>query len=230
MKKFLLEYAKIIAYTLMGLIFAYASFYFLINLYHQKELQNTINVEVAKQSQYIGINEKISQVKQNIQQFQSNRYKGPIEVHQLLAIQGRMELCVRQFQNDTFVNLGKKTVLNVQDVNEFQLSYQNEILNNCVVEQLYDLSIRGEGAKYPIPSLQAIAPFVRLDINNLLSSTNYLKTDLLNNSSYYFTTQHTSNTVQNKTSEGYGEVMGAYDRAADLLLNLSEWFLEEVEG
>lgn len=230
MKKFLLEYIKIIAYTVIGLVFAYSAFYLLINFYHYKELRSVVSIDVKEQPQYVEINEKIAQVKQNIGQFESNRYKGNVEVHHLLAIQGRMELCTREFQNETFVNLGKKTQLDVRDVDQFRLSYQNEVLSNCIVEQLYDLSVTGDEAKYQIPSLTRIAPFVRLDIENLLNATNYLRADLLNNSSYYFTTNHTSDTLQNKTRDGYGEVMGAYSRAADLLLNLSEWFKMEVEG
>lgn len=229
MKKFIIEYIRIIGYTIVGLVFAYSSFYLLINLYHSKELARTVNIEVKEDAAYVSVGNKVEQVKNNISSFSSSKYKGSIPVHYLLTIQGRIENCARQFENETFLNLKDKKSLTVYDIEQLRRSYQNDVLSTCLVEQLYDLAVVDQTDRYPIESLKQIAPYMELDIKNLLASYNYITADILNNHIYYFTTDHTYTNLFGRQKLAYSELMASYNRAADLLVKVSEWFQEEVK-
>lgn len=229
MKKFMIEYINIIGYAVVGLVFAYSSFYFLINLYHAKEVARLVTINPTEDVAYISVVEKIEQVRNNIAEFTPSQYTGTIPVHTLLNIQGRIENCAKQFENETFVGLKDKTQLTIYDIEKLRQSYQNEILSTCLVEQFYDLAVSDQTNHYVIPSLQQIAPYMELDIKNLLTSNTYLTADLLNNHIYYFTTDHTYTNLLGKQKLAYSELLSAYNRAADLVMKVSEWFQEEVK-
>lgn len=230
MKKFILEYLSIIGYTITGLLFAYSAFYLLINLYHEKELDRGAQIIVKEDVAYNSVSTKIQEVKNNINSFSSSNYKGDVPVHILLTIQGRLQNCTTQFENETFKSFEDKTEFSVEDVEKLRQSFQNNILSTCLVEQLYDLAVANQSDRFPINSLKTIAPYVELNIKNLLAANNYLTVDLLNNNVYYFTTEHTHTNLVDKTKLSYAELVSSYNRAADLLLELSKWFKQEVNG
>ena len=228
MKNFICEYLRLIGYTVVGLVFAYCSFYLLINLYHQRELANTMTYSAQEDTVYNSVMTKIEDAKNKINQFQSSDYTGAVPVHQLLNIQGRLQICTRQFENDTFLALKDKKELTILDVEELRKSLQNDVLNSCMVEQLYDLAVADETDRFDIPTLRTIAPYLELDIKNLLASNNYLTSDYQSNHIYYFTTSHSRLSFFDKLKLGYAEVIATYNRAADLLVEISNWFEEEV--
>lgn len=230
MKKFIIEYIKIIGYTVIGIIFAYSSFYLLLNFYHAKELKRSFSYDAKEDSNYMSVLEKMDQVQINLTQFNAANYKGSVPVHYLLNIQGRLENCRKQFSNEAYLNLQNKQEITFQEVGNLRDSFQNNILSTCLVEQLYDMAVTDETDRFPIASLKRIAPYVELNIKELLNSTNYLSTDLLNNSIYHFTTEHTNNNLFNKLKFSYSELLSSYNKSADLLLQLSEWFVMEIGG
>lgn len=228
MKNFICEYLRLIGYTVVGLVFAYSSFYLLINFYHQKELSNTFSYSAQDDVSYNSVITKIDEVKNKINQFESSEYSGSLPVHQLLNIQGRLQICTRQFENETFLALKNKKELDILDVEEFRKSLQNDVLNSCMIEQLYDLAVADETNRFDIPSLATVAPYIELNIKNLLANNHYLTSDYQSNHIYYFTTQHSRLSFFDKLKLGYAEVIATYNRAADLLVEISNWFEEEV--
>lgn len=228
MKNFILEYCKIISYTLMGLIFAYSAFYLLINVYHEKELNRSFSYNAQEDVTYHSVLEKLELVRNNVSGFNSGNYKGSISIHHWFSIQGRIQNCAKVLENEAFLSFQDKKEITLRDVGLLRDVVQNEVLNGCLVEQLYDIAVSNQTDRYPIASLKRIAPYMELNIKSLLGSINYISSDLLNNNIYYFTTEHTNTNLLNKAKLGYSELLAIYNRSADLLVQLSEWFNEEV--
>ena len=61
--------------------------------------------------------------------------------------------------------ISKKT-LNIKDVYEMQQFYQSQISDECLVKQLYELSLKND--KLKISSLKTISPFLENSINQLM--------------------------------------------------------------
>lgn len=230
LKIFLIEYLRLIGYTILGLVFAYSAFYLLINLYHEKELSRSFEYTALEDMNYTSILTKISQVEENISGFNSNKYRGKIPVHQLLNIQGRIQNCTKLFKTEALIGLQENEVITIKDIGNLETSLQNEVLSGCLVEQLFDMAVADETDRYTIPSLNNIAPYMELNIKTLLNTNSYLTTDISNNHIYYFTTEHTNTSLFNKLRLGYSELLSTYNKSADLLLEVSEWFKEEIGG
>ena len=137
--------------------------------------------------------------------------------------------CMASFDNETINGLRNKNKITIIDVYNLRESYENDILNKCVVNNMYWLTTIDEsyGSKYLLNNKE----MTKLYIDSLLTSyTSYLKKDLLNNSSYYYNTSIASTSVKDNTRDGFFEVMDAHNRVARLVLYLSDWYKMEAEG
>ncbi len=228
MKNLLLEYMKIIGYTVTGLVFAYVSFYLILNLYHSMELSRKISINLDEDSTYSNVINKIDKVTENISNFNSGDYHGNIPVGDLLTLKGKLEICTRQFKNDTFIQLKDKSELGIKDIYSFATSFQGFVLNGCLIQQFYDLSVEKEDGSLPIESIRNFAPFLKTDIELMIASSENTISNINYNNIYYFTTDHTNDTLFNKSAHNFYKTLTYYDKAADMALELSNWFQNEV--
>ncbi len=226
---FFRQYVKIISYVLLGLVFGFSCFYLLTNCYHYLEIRKDYVVDVNNQALVQSIDNKMNNVKNNISVFNANTYRGNVSNSQMLLIYQNLNSCVNYFNNDTFSTIKNSDSVSITDVYRLRESYDNDILSGCIVTNLYwTMSVNSDNINSPY--LIANKEMFKLYINSLLKETSYLKKDLLNNSSYYFNTSIASASIKDNTKDGFYEVMGAYNRAADFVELISNWFKNEVEG
>ena len=226
---FLKKYLKIISYICTGLVFVFASFYILANLYHYYELRKDYISSFNSQDLTLEIDSTLSNVQANINLYDSKTYKGNVSASNMLMVKQKLSNCIMAFNNETVNNLRTKNRITIIDVYNLRESYENDILNQCVVNNLYWLASIDEsfGSTYLLNNKN----ITKLYMDTLLtSSTAYLKKDLLNNSSYYYNTAISSSSVKDNTRDGFYEVMDAYNRVAKLVLYVSEWYKMEAGG
>ena len=227
--EFVKQYVKIITYSLIGLAFAFASFYLLSNAYHYLEIRKDFVVDFNTQPLVSNINEKIAKVNQNVAAFNINTYSGNISSTRMSNISSGLKACINSFQNDTYKSMYGKKQISIIDVYNLRESYENDILGDCIVNNLY-WTTTVENTNFNSTYLQTNSDMIKLYVDSLLSETSYLKNDLLNNSSYFYNTSIASASVKNNTKDGFYEVLNAYDRAASFVEFVSNWFYNEVEG
>lgn len=228
--EFLRQYLKIINYALIGLVFSFASFYLLSNAYHYLEIRKDYMIsDFNTQSLVENLEVKLSNVNKNIETFAGANYHGPISINQMQVIYYNLKSCVDNFHNDIFQSMVDKNKITIIDVYQLRESYENNILGNCIVNNLYWLTTISPN-NFPSTYLLNNKDIIQLHINSLLDETTYLKKDLLNNSSYYYNTSVASSSIKDNTKDGFFEVMGAYNKAASFVEFISNWFRSEVEG
>ena len=227
--EFFKQYLKIINYTLIGLVFAFTSFYLLANGYHYLELRKDYHVEFNSQPLVTSFENKIKTVNDNISKFNANTYQGSIPVNKMQVFYHNLKTCSDNFSNETIQNMKDKDKITIIDVYKLRESYENDILNGCIVNNLYWLTTINSdtfNSRYLLDNKDMI----QLYINSLLDETSYLKKDLINNSSYFFNTSIASSSIKDNTRDGFYEVMGAYNKAASFVEYVSNWYKDEVEG
>ena len=225
---FLKQYLKIISYTLLGLVFAFSSFYLLVNLYHYFELRKDFVADIGNQNLVLNVVEKLDQVQININKFNSTTYKGKVSTNKMIKIKQNIEACMKGINNDEFQKLKTSNRVTILDVYRLREAYENDIYNGCIINNLYWLvdADKDLNSTYLSNNKDLIINHVEA----LKNATSYLKKDLINNSSYFFNTSVASSTVKDNTRDGYYEVMDAYTLAADFVLYISNWFSMEVGG
>lgn len=228
---FFKQYIKIINYALIGLVFAFASFYLLSNAYHYLEIRKDFIADFGSQPLVLDFEEKMQNVSTNISSFTTSNYSGNIPMNQMQVIYYNLKACTESFNNKTIQDMKEKDRITIIDVYELRESYENDILSSCIVNNLYwSWTTTGDTTTFNSSYLNSNKDMMQLYVNSLLDETSYLKKDLLNNSSYFYNTSIASSSIKDNTKDGFYEVMGAYSKAASYVEFVSEWFKNEVEG
>ena len=226
--EFIKEYLKIVSYSLLGLIFSFAAFYLLANLYHYLEIRKDYTADFKNQTVIINIDDSLNKIQRNISTYNPNTYNGTMPSTEMTKIRQNISNCVDSINNEVYTSLKEKTTLTILDVYKLRESYEDKVYNNCIVNNLYWLTTIEDS--YPSATLVANRDLTIEYFSTLKNSTFYLKKDLINNSSYFYNTSVASASVKDNTKDGFYEVMEAYTRATNFVLNLSNWFNKEVEG
>lgn len=228
MKKILLEYINVFAYAVVGIVFGFSFFLLFINFYHYKEINETINVKEEMENYKQKTEEKLTKIKDNISLYQQNTYNGRNNIYDMNSIQIKLNSCVKSFESEEYKNLANKENIEIKDVYKLGKFYQNTILNDCVVLQLSSLA--DESSSYSITSLSTIRPFLKTNINQLLSSNGYITSSLENADNYYFTNDISKSSIFFLAKDSYSAINKNYQNTLDFLVEISKWYKSEVVG
>lgn len=218
------KYFKYLSYLCIGIVFSISSFYFIININHYKEIRRVYTTDIKNEMLVVELDKKLDTIRDNMTSFNLDTYKGTIDINKMIGINQNLNQCINAFNNETYINIREKTNINIVDVYELVESYENSVLNKCIVSNLYWLTETDLNNQYLVNNKDII----KLHLDNILSSTSYLKKDLLNNSSYFYNTQASLLSGKNLIKDGFNEVMSSYNRVADFVLYISQWYKSEV--
>ncbi len=228
MKKILLEYASMLAFTVTGLIFGLSFFLLFINFYHMEELAETVDIASYNDTNKASIETKINQIKNNISVYEQSNYRGSLNIYGLNTVKSRLENCVEIIESDDMMKYFDLDQIGINDSYNFTIDFRNRILNDCLVMQV--TSIINTDTVESLPNFSLIKPYIQIDLNNLLNSYNYVQNNIENSDHYYFTTETNKTNFFDLTEDSYTETMNNYQSALDLLVEISNWYRYTVIG
>lgn len=220
------QYFKIIGNALIGMAFGFACFYLLLNMYHYFEIRRVVNYEGSNNSIMVKMNNKISMINTNINSFNPSNYHGSLSYNEASKLKNKFNVCVNQINNDVLKDIKNKTTIDIRDVYNLREAYENNVASKCLVNQFVWLTTLD--SSYENEELVKNKDIYNLIYNDLLTDTDYVKKDLLNNSSYYFSTDISLLTGKNMTRDTFYQVLSSYDKSLDFILELSKWYKDAV--
>lgn len=228
MKKLMIEYINIIAYTITGLVFGLCFFILFLNFYHYREI-NEKYVKLDNDNKTLKeINNKLFEIRKNAKMFDYNSYVGGEDPDSLASIKSRLEICVSNIDTDNFNMLMTKKKISIKDVYDMQQFYQKQISNECLVKQIYELSLDDNNIN--ISKLRTVAPFIENNVNQLIKSTDYVQKVMKSNSNYYFSSESSKTEIYNQTKDSYYSILNDYVSAIDFIYDISVWYKNIVGG
>ena len=118
--------------------------------------------------------------------------------------------------------------IGINDSYNFSLDFKNKILNDCLVMQIKSLFNTDTVAT--LPNFYIIKPYVDLDLDTLLGSTDYIQSNIENSDHYYFSTDNNKTNFFDLTEDSYSSVMNNYQNSLDLMVEISNWYRSIVIG
>ena len=228
MKKLLLEYANTFAYTITGLVFGCAFFLLFINFYHMQELSETVDVSQYNDNNKASIESKVQTIKDNIGVYSQSTYRGNISIYGLNNVQSRLQSCVEIIESEEMMKYLELDEIDINDSYNFVIDYKNYILNDCLVMQV--VSMFNNNTVEILPNYNLIFPFAQVNIDNLLSSIEYIQNNIENSDHYYFTTDSNKDNFFDLVEDSYTSTMKEYQNTLDLLVQISYWYRSIVLG
>lgn len=228
MKKILLEYVNMFAYTFTGLVFGLSFFLLFINFYHMQELSETADVSSFNDTNKVSVESKIETIKNNISVYDQSTYSGALNIYALNNAKSKLEACVEVFESDDMMKYFDLDQIGIKDSYNFTIDFKNNVLNDCLVMQIK--SMFNSDTISTLPNYNLIKPYVDNSINNLLSSVNYVQSNIENSDHYYFTTDNNKTNFFDLVDDSYSNVMRNYQNSLDLVVEVSNWYRNVVIG
>ena len=223
MKKILNEYIKIIGYTIVGLLFGLSFFLLLTNLYHKNEVNKTYVKNDDDLKIISETSKKLDIINKNISFFELSSYKGSYDLYEMSEIKNKLEICVKNIKNSNINKYLEKKEITLLDVYNLQQSFQIDIANECLIRQIYDLTIT-EGENNSVVVNSGLTPFLDNNIKQLITTNDYLSKTLKNNSSYHFNSNYSSVNLINPVKDSYYQVVSNYNKSIDFIVDFSNWY------
>ena len=228
MKKFLLEYANVFAYTITGLVFGLSFFLLFINFYHMQELAETVDVSSYNDTNKATVESKIETIRNNISVYNQSTYTGSLNIYGLNTVQLKLQDCLEILESEDMMKYFELDEIGINDSYNFTLDFKNKILNDCLVMQVKSMFNTDTVAM--LPNFNIIKPYVELNLDTLLDSTNYVQSNIENSDHYYFSTETNKDNFFNLVDDSYSDVMNSYQNSLDLLVEISNWYRNVVLG
>ena len=210
MKNFIKEYLKIIAISITGFVFVLTSFYFVINYYHSEEVKKQVYIGQTD-PKLVAYKDNVDRIKNNLDAFQKKR----ITAGSYLSMYNNLNTCYTTLK-DNFYNIETNRYYSSNDIYNLGGKFQSEVLNLCWALHLSSIK------ESNINDFKKVSPLVTSEVNSISKKTNYALEEIMNNSSYFYTTRITSVTIRNYLTSDYNMIVDSYQDFSSIILYLSE--------
>lgn len=214
------QYFKIIGYTLTGIAFGFSFFYILLNANHYSEIRRNFAFNSNEDKTVITIKQNLEQIKNNINTPVASEYINGVNINDINKLKNRFNICINSIDSNSFKEIMLKNTIDIRDVYKFRELYENEVASGCLVNQF--IQIISENSELSKLFIDDDKDLLKIIFNELINNTEYVKKDLLNNSSYYFSTEISLLTGKNLTRDSFYQILSSYEKSTSLLLELSK--------
>lgn len=222
MKKILVEYSNIISYTVIGIVFGFTFFLLFLNLYHYEDVNDVYKKQDSDYQINKELKEKLNSISLNINSVQLNNTSSNYANFSSIGL--KLNTCIERINTNKFDELLSKKSISISDVYEMQQFYKIDISNECLVKQLYGMTLI-ENNQYA----DALS-FIEDNIEKLKDSTDYVEKVIKNNSSYSFTSSSTKDDIYNQVRDSYYSIINDYVDAIDFIYDVSFWYKNIAGG
>ena len=171
-RKFFNQYCKISAYSLCGLVFAFASFFLIINLYHHLEISKKVTISFTTDAAMVKYQNSLDNINMYLTGFDINKYQGSLSSFQAMAADQKLRKCYELLNNDVMKEFINKAEISIIDIYELRESFENDLMGTCVLGELIWFT-QADSNNINNVYLKDNQKLLELYINGLKSETNY---------------------------------------------------------
>ena len=211
------------AYIITGFVLGIAFFLLFLNIYHYNE----VNYVYEKSDEEIAVSKALKSelelVSTKLKTINVETHSNSSNYQVLVDTNERLNKCLNILNNKKLHHQLLKEEMTVEDIYDFQEVYQNEVVNECLVKQLYGISDLNEES-------DIMNNFIRNNIDMILTDVSYVKNNLLNNSSYYFVTNSSKNNIFDLYKESYYQIVTSYRKTVNFVDMVADWYINSLGG
>lgn len=220
-KKF--DVIDFVSYVVLTFVMGISFFLFFINVYHFNEVNYTYVKTAEEMSVSNELKSEVENISLKLADVNLDEYKEQSNYQLLVDTSDRLNKCVVILENEKIYNSLNQKEMKAIDIYNFQELYQNDVVNECLVKQLYGISdLNGEA--------DIMNDFMKNNIDTILTDMSYVKNNLLNNSSYSFSTNSSKNNVFDLYKESYYQVVSSYRKTVNFVDMVANWYIKSLGG
>lgn len=222
-KKDNIDSFNVVSYIMITIVLGFAFFLFFINLYHMNE----VNTKYIKSDEELvvskDIKKEISIIENKLDNVDLTLYTDKENYELLSDTFTRLNSCVSILNDKKLYDSMDRKEMSMLDIYKFQEDYENIVVNECLVKQLYGIS-NFSGKE------DVMNKFIKNNVDTILTDVSYVKNNLLNNSSYYFTTNSAKVNVFDLNKESYYQIISSYRKSVNFVDMITDWYISFLGG
>ena len=223
MKDFIKEYVKIIINILCTVVLSLGFYNIFVNLLHQNYINDTIVVSSLDKN-YSTFKSNISTIEKNLNKYNYNSISREYDMETMEKLRSKVTVCLNELKKDkTVYRLNNNDRVKPFDLYEVNINFLNGIINQCWVSGFSFINIDDNNYN---GYFKEIFPRYNQTVNLLVDNSNYVKLELMNNSSYHYSTDVFKNTVRNEFLSQYNMVINNYKNFSDIILEISDYLVK----
>lgn len=226
MKEFFCELLELLAGCVLIVCLSLASFLFIANLYHHKEVRSLEVFDESSKAQYNDYKQLLSKVDKKMK---SVNYNDVAYSTTAKPIYDYYNTCIESIKNGTFAQLENKDSISAKDIYDSNNEILTEYNNKCIFYIPYNITVINKVSK-PNVSFNSIYKITETKRKIVIDNADYLIKSGLGNSSYRFVTDTSKNSIYNKTTNEFRLTINNYKMIASILDDVANWYVSEYGG
>jgi len=222
MKEEIKEFIKILANVFSVIILCVGFYNIFINLFHQNYINERIVVSNLDKD-YVEYKKNLLKIEDNLKKYRSVATKD-YDVATMNKLYGSTKSCLNILKDkDSIYGLYEGDRLTPYEVYSLNDNFNNETVNRCWIMGMSFINL--EKHNYDGYFKEVFPNYDRL-VNVITNNAKYIDDDLLDNSSYHYSTLSTKYTVRDELLEQYKMILYNYKNFSDIILEISEFLVE----
>ena len=226
MKDFFAEIIELLTICVLVICFAFASFLFISNFYHYKEISSSQTINMKEDGKYKEYKATLARVDKKMKSvnYERSEYGSTAK-----PIFDYYSMCIKDLKEGTFAKLENQSFINAKDIYDANNEIINTYNNKCIFYIPYNITVIGKTNNFN-HSFKNVFKKTEEKRNIVLDNADYLTKSGLGNSSYGFTTETSRNSIYSKTTNELKLTMNNYNMMASILENVANWYVAEFGG
>jgi len=222
MKKELKGFIRILTNVFSAIILCVGFYNIFINLFHQSYINNRIVVSKLDKD-YVEYKNNLTQIENNLKKYKSIATKD-YDAVTMNKLYGSTKSCLNILKsaNSPF-GLKENERLTPFRIYQLNANFSNETINHCWIMGMSFINLEKHNYN---GYFKEVFPNYDKIVDVLVENADYIDDDLLDNSSYHYSTTSTKNTVRNELLEQYKMILYDYNNFSNIILEISEFLIK----
>ena len=221
MRSFFKEYIHIIVSVVCTLIFGLGFYYILLNAFHASAINKKVLVS-SNDVFYSNYQTNVSSIKRNLDNYKYSENHFEYDMVTMEKVYSKLRICYDYLEDseEGLLKYGNDAEIGYIEVFNLNNYFLNSLVDKCFTSNIswiiYEEKLKGYELTEDVS--------VYNDIVNILgSNADYIKSELRDNSSYYYNTAISNAMVRNNLNSSYQSVAKNYYDFSKVILRLSNY-------
>ena len=226
MKEFFKDFFKFLSDSILIICLAFASFLFIINFFHYREVSYQYNTDLTQNKLYTDFKENLSSVEEKMQ---SVDYDNPEFALTAKPIYEYFNGCKDALENSLFYSLDKDNLIDDMDI----YNMNNELLkeyNNVCMFNISNNILNMYNDDRVSDSFEEVYNNIETKREIAVMYAEFLTKAGLGNSAYNFSTDTFKSSIYNENASYLDLTIKNYSMIISILEDIADWYVVEFGG
>lgn len=229
MKEMINSFLDLFGNSILIIALMLSSFLLLINIYHYQEVNYEYKSDILTSNQYLSFKNTVDKMEESVKKINTDAIKDQNKRMVLKTAEGKINKCLGILKESDYYNL-QKANFKINDLYFLNEDLFSELHYQCLFMVNYNIYDSLEKYNIDSSNYDSIKKQVESNSDEISKYTEFIRDEMLQNSSYGYTTNITRSTIFNKMKYTTEVISFNYTNLVNSVESMIEWYVIESGG